>query len=160
MRTTWYALSRGVLTCSVMSDAPGGYEWGTKDTIYNMTAGGVYINDFIGLKELNEAGKIKFNSYAGQHVCTHAGILVVVGVLTRMPSPTGAIPSVVLGQLRVAVFQQLARLCGCVGIEVVACHDIRLHVCVCARARACVCVGSFKHVSARYIGVHAPSPFR
>lgn len=46
----------------------GGYKWGTKDTIYNMTQGGVYINDFIGLKELNEAGKIQFNSYAGQHV--------------------------------------------------------------------------------------------
>ena len=46
----------------------GGYKWGTKDTIYNMTEGGVYINDFIGLKELNEAGKIQFNSYAGQHV--------------------------------------------------------------------------------------------
>ena len=156
MRTTWYALSRGVLTCSVMSDAPGGYEWGTKDTIYNMTAGGVYINDFIGLKELNEAGKIKFNSYAGQHVRTHAGILVDVGVLTRMPSPTGAIPSVVLGQLRVAVFQQLARLRGCVGIEVVVCHDIGLHVCV--RARACVCVcGNFQ---ARQRTIHWCPPFR
>lgn len=50
------------------SEQFGGYKWGTTDTIFTMKQGAIYNNDYIGLKELDAAGKILFNSYPGQHV--------------------------------------------------------------------------------------------
>ena len=50
------------------SEQFGGYKWGTKDTLFTFKEGEIYQEDLIGLKTLDEAGKLKLGSFVGNHL--------------------------------------------------------------------------------------------
>jgi len=66
------------------SEQFGGYEWGTKDTVFTMRQAGFYANDTFGLRTLDEAGKVSLVQYEGDHLrftddWWNANILPVLG---------------------------------------------------------------------------------
>lgn len=50
------------------SEQFGGYIWGTNASVFTMREAPFYINDTFGLRTLDEAGKVKLESFEGDHI--------------------------------------------------------------------------------------------